>query len=80
MQLVQLDVSENKLEALPGSLGSCFSLEELVANGIFSHLTFLTQIIHHLSLHDCDCDVIFTSHNFIDSALQSPFVVVAIIS
>ncbi len=68
---MRLDVSENKLEALPASLGSCFSLEELVANGIFSHLTFLTQIICHLSLHDCDCEVIFTSHNFIDSAPSS---------
>lgn len=34
MQLLLLDVSHNKLKALPDSIGSCFSLEELQANGI----------------------------------------------
>lgn len=35
MQLLLLNVSNNKLKALPDSIGSCFSLEELQANGIF---------------------------------------------
>ena len=35
MQLQLLDVSNNKLKSLPESIGSCFSLEELQANGKF---------------------------------------------
>lgn len=35
MQLVLLNVSDNKLKSLPESIGSCFSLEELQANGTF---------------------------------------------
>ena len=30
-----LNVSNNKLQSLPESVGSCFSLEELQANGMF---------------------------------------------
>lgn len=33
MQLVLLNVSNNKLKSLPESIGSCYSLEELQANG-----------------------------------------------
>lgn len=35
-QLIQLDVSENRLETLPESIGNCKSLEELIANGSFT--------------------------------------------
>ena len=35
MQLLLLNVSNNKLKSLPESIGSCFSLEELQANGMF---------------------------------------------
>lgn len=35
MQLVLLNVSNNKLKFLPESIGSCCSLEELQANGTF---------------------------------------------
>ena len=35
MQLVLLNVSNNKLSSLPESVGSCYSLEELQANGNF---------------------------------------------
>lgn len=35
MQLVLLNVSNNKLKSLPESVGSCFSLEELQADGTF---------------------------------------------
>lgn len=34
MQLLLLNVSNNKLKFLPESVGSCFSLEELQANGM----------------------------------------------
>ncbi|KAF8408185.1 hypothetical protein HHK36_007327 [Tetracentron sinense] len=33
MQLLLLNVSNNKLKSLPESIGSCFSMEELQANG-----------------------------------------------
>lgn len=33
LQLVLLDISNNKLKFFPESIGSCFSLEELQANG-----------------------------------------------
>lgn len=36
MQLLILNVSNNKLKSLPESIGSCFSLEELQANGRFN--------------------------------------------
>lgn len=41
MQLSLLNVSNNKLKTLPESIGSCFSLEELQANGMFKSLFFL---------------------------------------
>ena len=35
MQLVLLNVSNNRLKSLPESVGSCASLEEIQANGMF---------------------------------------------
>jgi len=40
MQLSLLNVSNNKLKTLPESIGSCFSLEELQANGMLISLFF----------------------------------------
>ena len=47
MQLSLLNVSNNKLKYLPESVGSCFSLEELQANGMFmyAYLPFLTFLL-----------------------------------
>lgn len=36
LQLMLLDVSNNKIKFLPESIGSCFSLEEIQANGTSS--------------------------------------------
>lgn len=35
MQLLLLNVSNNQLKFLPESIGSCYSLEELQANGTY---------------------------------------------
>ena len=40
MQLVLLNVSNNRLKSLPESLGSCASLEEIQANGMLSSFDF----------------------------------------
>ena len=37
MQLLVINVSYNKLKSLPESIGNCFSLEELQANGMFKY-------------------------------------------
>lgn len=50
MQLVLLNVSNNKLEFLPESIGSCFSLEELQANGTFQPLYFIPIFFPPLEL------------------------------
>lgn len=42
LQLLLLNVSNNKLKSLPESIGSCFSLEELQANGMFKSFFKLT--------------------------------------
>lgn len=48
LQLLLLNVSSNKLMSLPESIGSCFSLEELQADGIFYSFSagpsFITRI------------------------------------
>lgn len=47
MQLVLLNVSNNKLEFLPESIGSCFSLEELQANGTLKSLSLHFHLPQH---------------------------------
>lgn len=46
MQLLLLNVSNNKLKSLPESIGSCFSLEELQANGTFK--SFSNVMSYHI--------------------------------
>lgn len=49
LQLLLLNISSNKLNSLPESIGSCFSLEELQADGIFYSFSFLPSFL--LALH-----------------------------
>lgn len=44
MQLVLLNVSKNKLKSLPESVGSCFSLEELHADGMFNSFSVILSM------------------------------------
>jgi hypothetical protein len=54
MQLLILNVSNNKLQSLPESIGSCFSLEELQANGMFL-IDGLARFLHSMgmTMHVC---------------------------
>ena len=47
--LVNLNVSNNKLQSLPESVGSCFSLEELQANGVF-FINIKSSCMHCMSM------------------------------
>lgn len=53
MQLLILNVSNNKLKSLPESIGSCFSLEELQANGRFNISFFLNCFYQFLLTFFC---------------------------
>lgn len=56
MQLKLLNVSNNKLKSLPESIGSCFSLEELQADGMFK--------LFYCSTSWCPFYVVFSVFNF----------------
>jgi hypothetical protein len=58
MQLLILNVSNNKLQSLPESIGSCFSLEELQANGMFL-IDGLAQFLHFCIAWAWQCMSVF---------------------